>query len=600
MIVRELFSRLGIDIDTASFRRADQMLLQAKRQAEAAQNAFNLRARAPRVSVPGNLRLAGGGAAAVGSTASWGTLAQSIGRANSEAGAFLGTMTRIGFVMGGVVAGAAYLFNREFVGAAAQVEVFRAQLTSIEGDAERAEIAMQWVQEFARNAPGEVDGVMAAFTRLRAFGLDPMNGTMQSIVDQTASLGFSQDRLMGITLALGQAWVRQKLQGQDILQLVERGVPVWDLLSEATGKSAKQLMKMSEAGTLGRKEMQLLIDAMGRRNAGAGQRHMETWAGTVEKMGDAWTRFKLKIMGAGPFEYLKFRLTELMSRFDVLAKDGTLDRWATRIGKFLMDAIDVIWGFGHAVYENREQIVASFKSMADNIRGALDLVGGFGNALKIVIAMMAARPVFSVLGVISQIAQLTAGTWAYFAARTAANRAEDAAGKVGPLGGGSGARNIDLPGGAKAPKAAGALGKLGKGLGAAALLAAPWALAAGGLAIGINGAMEMDEKDQAERADPAAMAARKARSDEAMQALRDRFPGAMAARGGGPSRMVQSDSRPSGKTVQQQNSLSLTVVAPPGVDAQEVVRIARDTSRDEFGKMMSDAHDNTTRGSEED
>ena len=55
-----------------------------------------------------------------------------------------------------------------------------------------------------------------------------MDGSMQAIVDQASKLGGGMERLNGISLAVGQAWAKQKLQGEEILQLVEHGVPVWE------------------------------------------------------------------------------------------------------------------------------------------------------------------------------------------------------------------------------------------------------------------------------------------------------------------------------------------------------------------------------------
>jgi hypothetical protein len=72
-------------------------------------------------------------------------------------------------------------------------------------------------------APQGIDDVMSAFTRLKSFGLDPMDGTVKAITDQTAKLGGGQETLEGIVLAVGQAWATQKLQGEEIMQLVERG-----------------------------------------------------------------------------------------------------------------------------------------------------------------------------------------------------------------------------------------------------------------------------------------------------------------------------------------------------------------------------------------
>lgn len=39
--------------------------------------------------------------------------------------------------------------------------------------------------------------------RLKAFGIDPMNGAMQGIVDQVYKLGDGVEEVQGISLALG-------------------------------------------------------------------------------------------------------------------------------------------------------------------------------------------------------------------------------------------------------------------------------------------------------------------------------------------------------------------------------------------------------------
>ena len=133
-----------------------------------------------------------------------------------------------------------------------QFEKMGLQLEAITGSSQAAEAAMSWIEDFTKNTPLQVSQVTEQFTRLKAFGLDPMDGTLQSLVDQNEKLGGGYKRLNGIVNAFGQAWAKQKLQGEEILQLIERGVPVWDRLSKVTGKSTAELQKMSTAGKLGR------------------------------------------------------------------------------------------------------------------------------------------------------------------------------------------------------------------------------------------------------------------------------------------------------------------------------------------------------------
>lgn len=93
---------------------------------------------------------------------------------------------------------------------------------------------------------------MQAFTTMKSFGLDPMDGSLQMVVDQSFKLGKGFEGVQRISLAL---WVKHglnKAYGEEIMQLVEAGVPVWDMLAKATGKNTQELLALSEKGALGR------------------------------------------------------------------------------------------------------------------------------------------------------------------------------------------------------------------------------------------------------------------------------------------------------------------------------------------------------------
>src|SRR5690606_2299049 len=114
---------------------------------------------------------------------------------------------------------------------------------------------------------------------------------MLAMADAAAELGGGTEMLQGVTLALGQAWTKGKLQGEEILQLAERGIPAWDLLAKATGKNVAELQKLAEAGQLGRDTILQLIDAMGQKSAGASADLMASYAGAVQRAQDALQEF---------------------------------------------------------------------------------------------------------------------------------------------------------------------------------------------------------------------------------------------------------------------------------------------------------------------
>lgn len=205
------------------------------------------------------------------------------------------------------------------------------RLTSLLGTQEAAKASFAQLKDLARETPFELEGLADAYTKLTAFGLQPTREQMLAIADTAAALGGGTERLQGVTLALGQAWAKGKLQGEEILQLVERGVPVWRLLAEVTGKNEAELQKLSESGALGRDVIRDLIAAMGDSNIGASAELMKTYSGTVAAAKDALKEFYAMIADSGVLDYLRDKLQDVLAEFDRMKNSGELQAKARAI-----------------------------------------------------------------------------------------------------------------------------------------------------------------------------------------------------------------------------------------------------------------------------
>lgn len=287
----------------------------------------------------------------------------------------------------GIVAsiyGSAALAAGSLVDIGSQFENFQVQLTALEGSSAGAEMAMNWITDFATRTPLELDQVVESFASLRTFGLDPTNGTMQALVDTMAMSGKGADHLSGLTLALGQAWTKGKLQGEEALQLIERGVPVWDLLGQKYGKTAEQLQKMASKGQLGRGAIQDLITLMGERAAGASDKMSKTWAGMTSNMADHWQQFQTMILNAGLFEWMKGKLRSILDVIDQMKADGALQEWATKIGQSIQTALESAWTTATRLVEVGGQV-------GDFLSKAAEWAGGWDN-LAIALGAVAFAP----------------------------------------------------------------------------------------------------------------------------------------------------------------------------------------------------------------
>lgn len=277
-------------------------------------------------------------------------------------------------ILGGGVLGV--VFKRSFIDTAAQFEKFAIQLEQLEGSAEKGKKAMAWVSDFAVRTPLEIDEVTEAYAKLRTFGIDPTNGTLQALVDQNAKMAGSSANLEGIILAVGQAWTKQKLQAEEANQLLERNVPVWALLEKATGKSSAQLMKMSERGKLGRKEIQLLIEEIGKSSAGSADKFAQTWEGKISNLNDAWTRWKLQVMDAGTFDFLKGEIDGLLREINRLNTEGQLSDSAKETSANIVAGLKAAKEAGAGLWEVMKMIGDAAKFVADRVAGFENLAKG--------------------------------------------------------------------------------------------------------------------------------------------------------------------------------------------------------------------------------
>ncbi|WP_349917710.1 tape measure protein [Aeromonas veronii] len=238
-----------------------------------------------------------------------------------------------------------------------QAERLSVQLKAVMGSIEGGKQASAWIQDFAKNTPLQLDEVTQVFVRLKAFGIDPMDGAMQGIVDQAYKLGGGFEEVQGISLALGQAWAKQKLQGEEILQLIERGVPVWQLLEQVTGKNTAELQKLSEAGKLGRDTIQGLMNEIAAQSGGAAANNMGLLSGLISNAQDNLAKFYHMVSESGALDWLKNQLAQLNAEFDLMAKDGRLQAWAKRVSDGIVSLGETLKSFIQTAAQWRAELV---------------------------------------------------------------------------------------------------------------------------------------------------------------------------------------------------------------------------------------------------
>lgn len=258
---------------------------------------------------------------------------QQLGTATQNTGTSMADAARKAAAWGGALVGLGQLKSlaESVVETGSQFENLQVRLSNLLGSTESATQAFGMLKQLAASTPFDVAGLTESFVTLTSFGMKPTEAQMRSIADVAANLGGGTDKLTGVTLALGQAWTKTKLQGEEILQLAERGVPVWDALARATGRTVPELQRMSEAGLLGRDVISKLIDELGRMNEGASDRLMRTYAGAVANAKDALAEFFDMVAQAGVLDWLTDKVRELLVEFERMKESGELQKKAKEI-----------------------------------------------------------------------------------------------------------------------------------------------------------------------------------------------------------------------------------------------------------------------------
>lgn len=213
-----------------------------------------------------------------------------------------------------------------------EMESLRARLKAITGSAEEAQRSFSFIQQFAKDTPFEIADVTKAFITLQNFGIKPTAEVMNSLTNQAAKSGASAQNLEGISLALGQAWAKGKLQGQEILQLINQSVPVYELLSQVTGQNSAALAEMSEKGLIGRDVISQLIVKMGELATGSNAAAMDTLNGKISNLADAWHTFEdalLNDRSEGLLKGIVDSMTNMLSGLSSLMSN-TLDAQLSR------------------------------------------------------------------------------------------------------------------------------------------------------------------------------------------------------------------------------------------------------------------------------
>ena len=158
-------------------------------------------------------------------------------------------------------------------------EQARISFTTMLGSAQKADKFLRQLQKFAAETPFEFPELQTAASSLISAGINASKviPIMRTLGDVTSGMGTGSEGVRRATIALQQMNAAGKITAEDLNQLRDAGIPVYDLLSKATGKSKAEVVKLAQAGKLGHKELDQMMKAL---ESGKG---LERFNGLMEK-----------------------------------------------------------------------------------------------------------------------------------------------------------------------------------------------------------------------------------------------------------------------------------------------------------------------------
>jgi tape measure domain-containing protein len=185
-------------------------------------------------------------------------------------------------------------FGAAAVKSAADMEQLETSFVSLTGGAEQAAMMMKQLNEFTAQTPFQIEAVANAARQLIASGTEvgDVNQQLKFLGDIAATSGNSIEEIAAIFAKVN---AKGKVELENLNQLAERGIPIFDALAEATGLPADKL----GAGAVSVREFNEVLEGFAEQGgfaAGAMERMSETAAG---RFSTAMDNMKLALASVG-------------------------------------------------------------------------------------------------------------------------------------------------------------------------------------------------------------------------------------------------------------------------------------------------------------
>lgn len=200
-------------------------------------------------------------------------------KASSDVDALGGALGKIrNMVAGAFAVGSIYSFGKAALSAAAKTELLHKGLSFVLNSDEEASRLVKNIQDIGEASAYDTTQLLPLARAWVNIGdnVDTATSKMQKIVDLGSAYGLTSEQVGAVNLALTQMQMAGKIGQQDMMQLINAGIPAWQLLSEKMGIPVEQLKDMSSKSELTQDALQTLWDEITEKTEGAASSMSDT------------------------------------------------------------------------------------------------------------------------------------------------------------------------------------------------------------------------------------------------------------------------------------------------------------------------------------
>ena len=221
------------------------------------------------------------------------------------------------------------------------------------------------LMQFAKQTPFEFKELLQLGRVVLAYGFSwqEVIPLLRQVGDATAALGGGPEMMERILRAIGQIRGKGKVMMQEMYQLAEAGIPVFEIFQQKLGLTQAQIANIGESGIPAGIALKALFEGINERYGGMMAKQMGTVAGQASNLKDIL--FQLRAAAGQPFLPM------------VQKGIGNLTAWLTALGPKLQAGTQWVVDFFAAFAKTKlaQSILGRWHELVAAVTGAMGTAG---------------------------------------------------------------------------------------------------------------------------------------------------------------------------------------------------------------------------------